>query len=561
MNKFLRLLSVTAALVFCINASATDFTFKEGENKIVANDWVVNGTYTVQKTGKVAIDASSVFEIKCNGTTYECTYAPGALHGAYHYEVDAEAGQVITIINTFFMNQGTSVWITENGEGAIPIEVQQISPAKEKKYNWSRAGQMTINFNKAVMFDNIFLVARGKKYEVDDATAGSSIGCFLKNAISNAYSDGNMKEGDEFVVRIEGLCEMANRSNLYNGDGILEVKYLAPGLQGQMVSAKVNSQGIHTSTINNYSLLSYYDTDGEDGVMTFEFDKNVKSAESVKLRMGILDRSSEGLYYESNAPYTISGKTLTVDLRGELRSYARLFPGTDLEAMEVMGTEPFTTISLSLINILDEEGSPMYTPAQGSVGSYSFTFNFKEIQDNIVMDGDRDVDTEGRQKGSGDTVQLWIDQQVKSIDGMSIFFKIIDEGQGTDSLGTPIYVDREAVVAVSDIKTLSSDPAEGTVLSFEIPQLKSKIEEGGEEIEAAVGQALRIVLRVKTMNGMPHDLIINYIYGNATTSPTAIESTGADANSKKGIIYNLAGQRVSNNARGTLIIDGKKVLK
>ena len=538
---------------------ATDITLHEGENKINVNDFVVNATYTAKSTGKVVLDAFVVFDaVTCDGVTYEYVYAPGALHGVFHYEVDAKAGQTIQAISNFFLNNGTSIWVTENGEGPVPVSVQQVSPAAEQKYAWTHAGMMTINFNKAVIFDDICLVAGGKKYAIDEVTAGSSVGCSLKAPIEKALEDGSMKEGDRFVVRIEGLCEMTDPTNLYNGDGVLEIAYLAPALQGRMVSAKVDGQDIHVATLNNYTMLSYYDADGEEGLLKVEFSKNIKSLVQPRLRMGELDRSAEGLYYEGNVPYTIDGKVLTVDLRGELRSYARLFPGVDLDAMELRGTAAFETIDLSLINVIDEDGNPMATETAGSVGSYTFTLHYKEIVDNVTMDGDRLEDMEGSQKGAGDVVQLWVDQELKAIEGVSVYFKVVDEGQGVDDEGNPAYIEGVAQVALEDIKIISTDSFEGTVLGFTIPKLQMQIEQGGDYIPAASGQPLRIVLKVKTMNGMPHDLVINYVCRSTADAIRQLPAT----EQHDGRSYSLSGLPVDGRtARGIIITGGKKVIK
>lgn len=553
------------ALLACGLTYATDFTLHEGENKINVNDFVVNATYTAKSTGKVIVDAFVVFDkVECNGTTYSYDYTPGAQHGAYHYEVNAEAGQVISIVSSFFLNNGTSIWISENGAGPVPVSIQQVSPARDQTYSWAHAGMMTINFNKSVVFDRAYLVAGGKKYAIDEASVGSSIGCKLKDVIEKAQEEGSMKTGDRFIVRFEGVREMADPTNLYNGNGILEIAYLAPAPQGRMVSAKADGQDIHASILNSYTILSYYDTDGEEGLLKFEFSKNIKSILRPRLRMGDLDRSAEGLYYEGDVPYSIDGKVLTIDLRGELRSYARLFPGVDLEAMEVSGTQPFTTISLALVNIIDEDGNPMATEQDGNVGSFAFTFNYKELEDNIVMDGDRSEDAEGSMKAAGDVVQLWIDQELKSIDGVSVFFKVVDDGQGVDDEGNPVYVDGKTELPLTDISILSSDPIDGCVIGFTIPQLQSQVELGGPVIPAADGQPLRIVIKVRTANGMPHDMAINYIFrstedgittedGISRITPTAVRNAAS---------YGIDGLPVSGkSARGIVIIGGKKYMK
>lgn len=546
------------ALTACISMRATDITLQMGENVINVTDWMVNATYKVQTTGKVVIDAATVFEVSCDGTTYEHQYASGAQHGAYHYEVDAEAGQVISMVCSFFMANGTSIWVSENGAGPVPISVQQVSPATNVKFGWQHAGQMSVNFNKPVTFDNIQLVAKGRKYGVEEATAWAGISCNLKSAIVRAIQEGSMKEGDPFVVRIEGLADQTDPTNKYGGDGVLELSYLAPALQGKLKSAQVNGTELVQNELNSYTMLSYYDAKGEDGVIRLEFDKKVMSAENVKIIMGNIDRSNEGLYYQGDVPFSIEENALVIDLRGELRSYARLFSGVDLEAMDVMLESAFTTLTLSVTNVVDMDGNPMESESQGAVGSYSFQMNYKEINDNIVMDGDREEDMEGSLKQIGDDVYVWIDQELKSIEGLHLYFKVIDEGQGQDEDGNPIYVDAMVSMGEEDIQTIESNDGEGVVLCFTIPELTWLLAEEEEAIAAAIGQPLRIVLQVKTKNGMPHDLIINYILD----SPETGIRQAAQGRTQSPHAFWLSGQRAELAAgrKGILIKGGKKIL-
>ena len=102
MKQLLRLYFALVAFCACAQMYATDITLHEGENKINVNDFVVNATYTAKSTGKVVLDAFVVFDaVTCDGVTYEHVYAPGALHGVFHYEVDAKAGQTIQAISNF----------------------------------------------------------------------------------------------------------------------------------------------------------------------------------------------------------------------------------------------------------------------------------------------------------------------------------------------------------------------------------------------------------------------------------------------------------------------------
>lgn len=561
MKKIIRFFTLIMALFVSAAMYATDFTFVEGKNVLNAKDMVVNGTYTVKNTGKVLLEAAQVFaEVSCNGTTYTHSWVPGSTHGNYHYEVEAQAGQTIKVYDGFFMNSGTSLWITEMGTGPVPVNVQSVSPAQGAVFTWNQAGMMSVTFNKVVTMSGIkLLTPDNTAYDVSEIYVSNTISCNIKSALESAFADGKLAQGQTFRIRIEGICDINDKTNLYAKTGILSITYVAPALQGVMTDAKVNGYTLSEGGMNTYSVLSFYDPDGEDGLFVFTFDKGVKSVAAVKLRMGDLDRSTEGLYYEKEAPYSIQENKILVDLRGELRSYARLFPGVDLEAAGVLSEAAFQTINLSLAQVIDINGNTMASPGIGTVGSYSFNMGFKEIEDDIVMDGDREEDMEGRVKEENSRVQLWIDQQVKSIDGVSVFYQVPDIGQEGDS----VYVQCEARIPAASIETLMSDPLDGTVLGFNMPaEFKGKVDVGGQQQDsyAEKGSTLRVQLSVKTMNGMPHDLVINYFYKEDTTG--ICELPREEKASERQAIYNLQGQRVlDTNCRGVYIIGGKKVLR
>lgn len=567
MKRLLCTLCAILSLVFAQSAAADTYVFNEGANSITSYK-TVEATYTVKNDGKVSIYTQEAgFIVKCNGTQYEGIYNTSESGYIFRYEVEAKANDVISIAISFAMS--TSVLITESTGEVAKIAVNSISPEDKKQYNWNiTSGMITIQFKQNVKLSGVKVNWNGNNYNVDDLRQGYSqfVSFNITNALDNAYVDG-LVAGEPFTITLTGITDCNNPDNVYGEDGTLVVEYIAPHKQGILEKASVGGTTL-TEGMNTYNFRSYYAEDDTDGLFCFEFTTPVKSVNEVKLLMGNLDQSTSGkYYYEKVKNVRIEGNKLYVDARGTLRSLARMFPTINIEEYnkdsEDRGYVNTGIINMVLQYVLDTNDNAMRSDGQGTSSTYSYTFNYKEIEDNIAMDGDREEDCEGTIKNGGERIQLWIDQQLKRIDALNVYIKV-DNGNLPDADGNPVYGTGAINIPVSDIQTISSSAVEGTVIGFTLPELKAMAEDvsasgNGEtkEYEAVAGETVRVVLQVTTENGLPHDLVINYMY---KTDVSGIAEIVAPALHGKQA-YNILGQPVDASAKGIIILNGKKIVK
>lgn len=562
MRKILHIIMLLAAFLFANDINAQNNSIlNEGVNDVP----IMGGntaTFTMPRTDKIVIGISESLNVNCAGQDIPYDYMPSSLIGAYVYDFKANEGDVITI-SGMSISTTTRINITV---GSVELKFESVSPKDNAIFSWSIQGMVSATFNKAVLVNSVKLnnPANGKSYNVDQLTVhNNQIGFNITNALNDAFNDG-LEPGKLFLIKFEGLREAADPTKLFGGNGSLTLQYGAPHKQTNLVSTKTGETELALGLNEDYNFMSYYAPDGEEGKFVFTFDNDIKEVNAARITMGNLDQSTVGRFYNEYLEPVIEGNKITVDARGVMRSLARMFPSVDFETdnEEGRGQIDASHISFSLNNVVDVNGNVAYSNQQGSVGTFSYTFAYKEIVDNIIMDGDRPEDSEGSVKDSNSRVQLWIDQELKSIDGIAIYINV-DNGMGEDEEGNPVYTQALITMTPDQIETLMTDPMDGTIIGFNLPELKAMVEEGGteepveKEYEAVPGTVIRVVLQVTTTNGMPHDLVVNYFYKQDPTGITELTNSIA-ANGKA---YNIAGQEVSKAAKGIVILNGKKIIR
>lgn len=574
-------------LMLSLAVSATDVTFKEGVNNITVKDFSpINGVFTPNRDGKVVVECQAVWNVVYDNVAVQYEWTPGSGY-MYRYEVnDVKANTPVSISLDFVLSNTYSVKITMYGDGPVPVEVLNVSPKTGKTFDWNTTGMVSVNFNKTVTVSSIKFVVGDYSDDVDDVHLGSSLGFNITNALNKALKDSVLQAGAKFQIQIKGLREAADKNNRYNGTGDLTLEYVAPHPQHDLVSARVGESQLSYLQANTYEFLSYYSPDQEDGLFVFEFDGNVGKLSGVTLSMGNLDLDTQGKYYRGAVPYVIEGNKILVDARGTLRTLAVLFPAIveeDIEeeagGNEMLGTFDTEHISLLLSNVMDTNGNAFRCNAQGSVGSFSFVMNYREIVDEAYIDGDNKQ--EGDTIYAGEEISLWLSNADIKFDGLEVSYFV--QAPTTDENDEEVVLEQRQVL-VKEV-SVEPDPFQGVIISFQMPELT----------EVVVGSTIRVALHdAKSADGMPHYLYIEFKAGVETENPgeeppgedgddsenpgeggddnldNPGESGGdnpddSDAVSKiilneSGKLYRLDGKQVKNPTKGIYIQNGKKVV-
>ncbi len=537
-----RYFSLIVTIFVALAMQAADYTLHVGKNTL-KNFEPANCKYTATRDCKVVLECQEVFEVTYNDVNIDYQFTSGS-GLCYRYEVsDVKQGGVITATNGFVMNTNSTIKVTLFDDGAaVPVEIANVFPAVETVFPWTNSGMVTVNFNKGILLDKINFVAGDYVAPVEDVRLGTNLGFNISAALNNALREDVLKPGDKFAIKVEGLRDAEDASNLYNGTGELVLEYQAPALQHSFVSAKVGESELTYMQENTYKFLSYYAPEGEDGLFVFEFDGEVGQVGEIYMTMGNLDLDAQGKYHRSRLPYTIEGNKILVDARGTLRTLAVLFPAiisdeTDEEGGEaVSGTFDTKHVTICLTNIIDVNGNAFLCDLTGSVGSYAFVMGYEEIIDEVFLEGDNVID--GDVVKEGQEIRLWISNAGIRFDGFSVSYVIT-------TVGDDGYESQEIrVVTVSDY-TVEADPVGGIVVSFIMPELPL----------ATPGSTLYVALEnARSADGLPHSLSISFKTEAEPDGLTALPVAKASLHA-----YQLNGMRLSGKSR-VVIKDGKKLL-
>ncbi len=503
----------------------------------------VTAYFKAERDCKVLIEAEDQYLVTYQGQTFAFEYIP-TNSPANVCEVDnVKAGTSVVLTSDFVMNPMVRITTLESGV-TVPLEVHGVTPAEGSSDFWANNGQLDVTFNKQVSLSGAQLVAGQTSVNLEILHVSSAVSISMGTTLNSLLTDGLLTTGQTFEVVLSDLCEAGNHDNLYDGTGELRLSFVAPKPQFSLVRTMVADTELFTSGLNPYSFLSYYAPDGADGLFVLEFEQEVGSVDGALLQMGNRDLDADGKYHESSLPVSIDGNRVLVDARGVLRTLNILFPAVveaDTEAGETtdsgLGDFDRSHITLRVMNVVDTNGNAFRANQAGNVGSYSYYMNYRELVENINLDGDNK--RAGDYVYGGETIRLWLSSSDVTFDGLQVTYLV--------------EVEAESYESRTEVQTeylTEADPYQGIIIEFVMPEMPN----------VAVGQPVHVsLLNAVTSDGMPHDLSIDFkaeemIVGN-------IESLGNEAPTAN--VWTLTGQRIDNTSdivKGQPYIVGHKIM-
>lgn len=486
------------------------YALKMGDNTFDGSKRIV-ASFTATEDGDYAFDAYGYALVGTyNGNAIEYTWGGYTDRGAhYNFKVKSmKAGETFILDSSWAT--GTKVTIVVSKfDGKQPIEINDINPAQGKVYSWTGDdGRVTVHFNVPVRVQSAKIVVNGHELNISEINiaVGALVSLTVKPVLLKAIEDGIAKDGDEFKVVLNGIADIDDPENLYNGNGVLELTYTVPPVQAVLTGV--------SNTINVGTLKTFYVAGDPDAVFSLSFDKPIMDNPytSVSLKGGSAELEGNLFFYEE-LPFKVEDNTISVDLSGKIRTLRSLYNQADPASM--IGLEDFlSTITLSFNGVMDTNGNYVNSPGQGTTGSYAYDLNLTSVDmSDFFMDLGTPTDEEDPAVvNAGDELIFWFSDPTLFTLGTPMGFDIY---QGETLVKNVWYrevvsnYDPEfeytevSVVVHDDAPIAFSEMDGGSAITLTLP-----------ELDIPQGSVVKIVVNgIVTADGRDYDFSAVYKYG------------------------------------------------
>lgn len=342
-----------------------------------------------------------------------------------------------------------------------PLKLTGCSPASGSTFDVIK-GTVNLEFNKKVSISSCLVTIGNQTLNPGVMVQNAYASVDVKKQIMAAYNNGSLHEGDDIKFTFSGIKDAETKA-LLNGNGTFEVTYKASAKPMSLVSS-VNTP---SAAIPVTDFKSYYMKDDATAVVTVTFSEAVGSVGGVVLTFGNIDGTGEddapSQYYREEVPYTIDGNNIVIDFKDKLRRFVDMLPGVDLSTIAGAFQDRFKTMNLSINGVKDVNGNLAYSDGQGTLGSYGFVYNFKEIAYSVLADWTVDGNAI-----TSDTknVELWLQETGGKAVFTGVKFAYKENGE-----------DKTAVVPFGFL-TIANDEADKDAKIYTIPVPNVAMDEG-----------------------------------------------------------------------------------
>lgn len=367
--------------------------------------------------------------------------------------------------NTYYVGNGSmsssTVTVKYLAE-AEPLKLTACSPEDGGVFNVVK-GTVDLEFNQKVSVSGCLVTFGNQTHNPELFVTNAYVSANAKAMLMAAYNNGSLHEGDDIKFTFSGIKSLEDNS-LLNGTGTFEVAYKAPAKPMSLVSS-VNTPSAAVP-VNDFK--SYYMKDDATGTVTVTFSEAIGSVDGVALTFGNIDGTGEegeaSQYYREEVSYSIIDNNIVIDLKGKLRRFADMLPGVDISTVAPAFQDRFKTINLLITGVKDANGNMAYSEGQGTLGSYGFVYNFKEIEYTVA--GDWAVVDGNAITSDTKNVELWMQETGSNATFTGVKFAYKEDG-----------ADKTAVVPFNEI-TIADDTETAGAKIYTIPVPNVKMDEG-----------------------------------------------------------------------------------
>lgn len=342
--------------------------------QIAAPGYLLYAVFTPQTDGILVI--SSIYSQFTDNTFSKKSETQPTWDGTYPQKAKLEC----TAGNTYYVGgsmPSSTVTVKYLAE-AEPLKLTSCSPEEGSVFNVVK-GTVNLAFNQKVSIGGCLMTIGNQTSNPEVIVHNAYASANAKKLIKTAYDNGSLHEGDDIKFTFSDIKAVEDNS-LLNGTGTFEVTYKAPAKPMTLVS----TIGTPVSAKPVTDFKSYYMTDDKDAIINITFSETIGSVEEVALTFGNIDGTGEddapSQYYKEVITPTIIDKTIVINLKGKLRRVVDMIPGVDISTIPPAFQNRFKTMNLKISGVKDANGNIAYSDGQGTLGSYGFVYNYKEVE-------------------------------------------------------------------------------------------------------------------------------------------------------------------------------------
>lgn len=276
------------------------------------------------------------------------------------------------------LTKGQTIWLAYNGlnkatntltfgdDAAAKMALNEVLPAAGSTVMCTNTRQIAFRFNNPVACSRVEFINGNYTKRLDAQISKSSILLDIKETFYKFMKENNLKEGDEFTIRLSGVRSADDAENILGTDGVIETKFIC----GKKPVALL-SEGNFS---NDHKFLSFWPTGTPDGIFTLQFDGDlqVPTAEgyntTAQLTYGDMSTEATERYMEK-LNIKIEGSKLTIDLTGKDRTPYKMLGSNAL----------YDNILFAISHVRDANGNPVYSSGSGSIGSFTRSMPYELV--------------------------------------------------------------------------------------------------------------------------------------------------------------------------------------
>lgn len=257
---------------------------------------------------------------------------------------------------------------------ATELTLKSVSPAEYDTISVTGLGTITLTFNLGVSFSSATLSVNETSETLSSNSSSRQVLSFeVKNIIYDWLTAGTAAKGDVLTLTVTGLCASSYSDKTYGDDGTLTLHFVCSDLP----------MAIESET-KPETFLSYWMEGDEDGIMVLNFTEDIYSGDNSAYKPGArisFGSADDADYYQEEIEnISVDGSKLIIDFTGKLRTLEAM-GSTSLYVLDSFGeaTETLRVINLKVYNVCDQDGEAAYSSTSGNLGSYSYSFDYKQL--------------------------------------------------------------------------------------------------------------------------------------------------------------------------------------